>query len=220
MASGGPKNTISPPRSPGPGPMSRMRSAANMICGSCSTTTSELPASRSRCITCDDAAHVARVQADRRLVEHEQRVHQRGAERGGEVDALHLAAGERARLAIEREVAEPDLAQIAEARADLGEQQLGRLVERRRQGRSASKKSPALVDRQQHQVVDRRSVRAAQAPEQRVGLEPRAVAGRARRVGAVLRQQHADVHLVGLGLEPGEEAPHAVPGAGPGLASS
>ena len=50
-ASGVPKNTISPPRSPGPGPMSRMRSAANMICGSCSTTTSELPASRSRCIT-------------------------------------------------------------------------------------------------------------------------------------------------------------------------
>ena len=40
----------------------------------------------------DDAAHVARVQADARLVEHEQRVDQRGAERGGQVDALHLAA--------------------------------------------------------------------------------------------------------------------------------
>ena len=49
--SAGPKNTISPPRSPGPGPMSRMRSAANMICGSCSTTTSVLPASRRRFIT-------------------------------------------------------------------------------------------------------------------------------------------------------------------------
>ena len=48
---GGPKNTISPPRSPGPGPMSMIRSASNMICGSCSTTTSELPASRRRFIT-------------------------------------------------------------------------------------------------------------------------------------------------------------------------
>jgi hypothetical protein len=40
----------------------------------------------------DDAAHVARVQPDARLVEHEQRVDQRGAERGRQVDALHLAA--------------------------------------------------------------------------------------------------------------------------------
>ena len=39
-----------------------------------------------------DAVHVARVQADAGLVEHEQRVHQRGAQRRGQVDALHLAA--------------------------------------------------------------------------------------------------------------------------------
>ena len=51
-ASGVSKATISPPRSPAPGPRSSSRSAASMICGSCSTTTSELPASRSRCITC------------------------------------------------------------------------------------------------------------------------------------------------------------------------
>jgi hypothetical protein len=51
-----------------------------------------LPASRRRVHDPDDAAHVARVQADAGLVEHEQGVHQRGAERGGQVDALHLAA--------------------------------------------------------------------------------------------------------------------------------
>ncbi len=50
-SSGVPKNTISPPRSPGPGPMSSRRSASSMICGSCSTTTSEFPASRSLFIT-------------------------------------------------------------------------------------------------------------------------------------------------------------------------
>ena len=113
---GVPKNTISPPRSPAPGPMSRMRSASSMICGSCSTTTSELPASRRRFITPITRPHVARVQADRRLVEHEQRVHERRAERGGQVDALHLAAGQRARLAVEREVAQAHFAEIAEAR--------------------------------------------------------------------------------------------------------
>ena len=57
----------------------------------------------------------------------------------------------------------------------------------------------------------------AQAPQQRVALEPRALAGGAGRVGAVLRQQHADVHLVGFGFEPVEEFAHAIPGAGPGL---
>ena len=57
---------------------------------------------------------VARVQADRRLVEHVERVHQPGAERVGERDPLGLAAGQRARLAVEREVAEPDVAQEPE----------------------------------------------------------------------------------------------------------
>ena len=50
-ARGAPSKMISPPRSPGPGPMSSRRSAANMICGSCSTTTNVLPAAFSRCIT-------------------------------------------------------------------------------------------------------------------------------------------------------------------------
>ena len=58
----------------------------------------------------------------------------------------------------------------------------------------------------------------AEPPRERVGLEPRAAARFARRVGAVLREQHADVHLVGFGLEPLEEDAHAVPRAGPRLA--
>ena len=58
----------------------------------------------------DHALHVARMQADRGLIEHEQRVDQRGAERGGQIDALHLAARERARLAVERQIAEADVA--------------------------------------------------------------------------------------------------------------
>ena len=186
----------------------------------------------------DDAVEVARVQADARLVEHEQRVHERGAERGREIDPLHLAARQRARLAIEREVAQAHVAEELEPTRNLAEHELGRLVEGLGQREPHDELARAL-DGQQHEVVDRearqrrerfvaqgRHVRAeaplgrehgarvverAEPPEQRLGLEPRARALGARVVRAVLREQHADVHLVGLRLEPGKEALHAVP---------
>ena len=57
----------------------------------------------------DDALHVARMQADGGLIEHEQRVDERRAERRGEIDPLHLAARERARLPIERQITQTDI---------------------------------------------------------------------------------------------------------------
>jgi hypothetical protein len=78
---------------------------------SCSTTSSELPDSLQALHDVDHAPHVARMQADRRLVEHEQRVDQRRAERRRQIDPLHFAAGQRARLPIEREIAETDVEQ-------------------------------------------------------------------------------------------------------------
>ena len=188
----------------------------------------------------DDALHVARVQADRGLIEHEQRVDERGAERSGEIDALDLSAREGARLPIEREIAEAHIDQVTETPADLPEQQLGRLIERPRQLELAEE-GVAALDGQQHHVVNatapgatrasaalhshalrakaRRAAASAAAASSRLpmrhssasGLEARAVAGIAGRVGAVARQQHAHVHLVGARLEPGEEALHAVP---------
>ena len=53
-----------------------------------------------------ETIRVARVQTDARFVENEKRVDQTGAETGGEVDALGLAAGKRARGAIQGEIAE------------------------------------------------------------------------------------------------------------------
>ena len=44
----------------------------------------------------DEPVYVARVEPDARLIQDEQSVHQRGAERGGEVDPLHFAPAERA----------------------------------------------------------------------------------------------------------------------------
>ena len=174
----------------------------------------------------DDAPEVARMQADARLVEHEQRVDERRAERRRQIDALHLAARQRARLPIEREVAQPDVAEIAQARADLAEHELGRVVERPRQLDALEELERAL-DGQHHEIVDRQ---ARQRGERRVverrqmrpetlrrarrprphrpasraasratsGFSRAPRASRARVVAAVLRQQHAHVHLVGL----------------------
>ena len=79
----------------------------------------------------DELAHVARMQADARLVEDEERVDERIAEAGGEIDALDFAAAERARGAVEREIAEADFEQIGEPREDAVAQLLGRIVVRR-----------------------------------------------------------------------------------------
>ena len=76
----------------------------------------------------DEPARVARVQADARLVEDEERVHERRAEARREIHTLDFAAAERARGAVEREIAEADFEQEAEAGADFAEKHLGRGV--------------------------------------------------------------------------------------------
>ena len=66
----------------------------------------------------DEAVDVSRVQADGGLVEDEERAGQGGAEAGGEVDALDLAAGKGAGLAVEGKVAQPHLFEVEEAGND------------------------------------------------------------------------------------------------------
>ena len=63
----------------------------------------------------EQPVHIPRVQPDRRLVEDVQRVHQPGAQRIGERDTLRLAAGERARGPIERDVAQAHVGQEVDA---------------------------------------------------------------------------------------------------------
>src|SRR6185369_391231 len=76
----------------------------------------------------DDPLHVARMQADRGLVQHKQGVDQGGAQSSGQVDPLHFATRQRAGLPIECEVAEADIGQVAETTADLTQQQVGCFV--------------------------------------------------------------------------------------------
>ena len=67
----------------------------------------------------EQALVVALVQADGGLVQDVEHAHQAGADLRGQADALRLAAGERGRRAVEREVPQADVDQEAEARADL-----------------------------------------------------------------------------------------------------
>ncbi len=201
---------------PGSGPISTTWSAARIIASSCSTTTTVLPAAGQRADDRDQPVDVARVQPDARLVQDEEGVDERRAEARGEVDALDLAAGERPRGPVEREVAEPDLLQVAQARDDrvVGELGGGRPGPAPGAARPASsrsrRKSPTGIR------VELRKRAPAPFPAERLGLQPRAAAVRAGVVGAEAGEEHPHVHLVGVLLQPAEESLHAVPVLRPG----
>ena len=81
-----PAPTTRPPRVPAPGPRSITWSARRIVSSSCSTTSSVLPLRREPLERVEQHPVVARVQADRRLVEHVADAAQVGAElrrRGG-----------------------------------------------------------------------------------------------------------------------------------------
>ena len=165
----------------------------------------------------DEAVDVARVEADGGLVEHEQRADEVRAERGRERDALRLAAGERARGAVERQVAGAGLFEAAQAREDAVEHG-DRGVAARRAGLGF--RADGFEERARFgdgERVERgnvvRDAACDEAPGQRGWAQARAAAFGARRVFAVAREHHADVQLVGAALEPAEELRHAGPQA-------
>jgi hypothetical protein len=80
-----------PPRrrsSPAPGPKSTIQSASSIVSSSCSTTSTELPRSRSFFSVLDQAPVVALVQANRRLVENIDDARQLAAHLRGQANAL------------------------------------------------------------------------------------------------------------------------------------
>ena len=73
----------------------------------------------------DQPAVVPLVQPDRRLVQHVEHADQAGADLGGQPDPLRLAAGQRRRRPVQRQVVQPDVDQEAEPGVDLLEHPLG-----------------------------------------------------------------------------------------------
>ena len=116
----------------------------------------------------DQPQIVARMQADRRLVEHVQRADQRRTERRRQVDALRFAAGQRRRQTIERQVVEADIAQERQPAPDLledlvgdGRFLLGELQRREELLRLAHRQRRDLVDRAADDAHVARFARAA-----------------------------------------------------------
>ena len=149
----------------------------------------------------DQLMDVARVQADRRFVEHVEHVHQAGAEGRGERHAACLAAAEGADRAVERQVAQADRFQVAQPIADLFEHHppdvplpIGEF--------QAAKELGGVADLQRR---DLRDVQPADLRGQRLGPQPRPAARRTRPVAPPAAEEHADVHLVLPPLQPREE---------------
>ena len=154
----------------------------------------------------DETLRIARVQPDRGLVEDVERVHQRRADGGGQVDALELPARERARLPVERQVLEPRLHEVAKAAADLGEDQAGDGLGLRRRQPEVAEEHRRLSDRHAVHLRDRP---AADAEVERLGLDARARARGAEAVAPEAREEDAHVHAIRPTLEPAEPAAHA-----------
>ena len=122
---------------------------------------------------------VARVQADGRLIEYVAHALQVGAQLRSQSDALRLAARERRRGAIERQVAQADARQKLQAIADFRH----RIQRYRRAPRVEAQPRAEFLERidgKGGQIADRPAIEA-QMPRNRV--EARALAGRTRARG-------------------------------------
>ena len=78
----------------------------------------------------DELRVVALVQADRRLVQYIERAHQARADLRREPDALGLAAGERPRFAVERQIFQADVHHEFQSAFNLAERRFGNLFQR------------------------------------------------------------------------------------------
>ena len=142
----------------------------------------------------DQALVVALVQADRRLVEDVEHPDQRRADLGREPDPLRLAAAQRRRRPLHREVADADVVEEAQPLLDLAQDQLrDRAVGLREV--EAGEPLERAPRRQRRRLVDRDAVELDRA---RLGAQARALALRARPHRHVLLDLLA--RPVGVGL--------------------
>ncbi len=153
----------------------------------------------------DEAGDVLRMEADGGLVEDVEHVDEAAAEDGCELHALGFAAAERAHRAVEREIAEADFEEEAEAGANVCYQRVGEAAivvgefERREE-------TVRVVDREGGELCD---VVAADLPGEGFFVQAGAVAG-----GAGLLADGAEAFARGAGAQGTVEAEEAGIGIG------
>src|SRR3989442_372330 len=123
------------------------------------------------------------------------------SERVRERDALRFAAGERARLAVEREITETHIIDEADPRTQLVEDMVCDGLLKRRERESVQPGSE-IGGGQRCNVGNRF---AGHAHRERFWFEPRTTASRARLCKLVLPQENPDVLFVALFFQPHEE---------------
>jgi hypothetical protein len=153
------------------------------------TTTTVLPASRMR--RTSSRRPTSRGAGRLRLVEHVERGRECAAEGGRELDALRLAARERAHLTIEREVVEPDAQRGVDTRTQAVEHALaaralriGQLQRREPRAQLADREAPGVAD-----------AAPADLDRERLGAQPRAAAGLAGVEAPVARDRDTSLNL-------------------------
>src|ERR1035437_5383017 len=153
----------------------------------------------------DETGGVAGVEANGRLVEDIERADQLRAERGGKLNALRLAAGERGGEAVEGEVLQANGVKKTETRANLLEDGAGDLLlhggelERGKEG-------CGFRDGERGCLADALAIDADAAC---LGTEALAAAVGALGIAAIFAEHDADVELVFFALHLREEAEEA-----------
>ena len=97
----------------------------------------------------DQAAVVARVQADRGLVQHVAHADQARADAGGQPHALQFAAAERVGRAVQGQVVDAHVLQEGQPLADFFQQRLGDRTLGRREVQSRKKRTAAVIGSRQ-----------------------------------------------------------------------
>ena len=154
----------------------------------------------------NQAVGVARVQADRRLIEHVERAHQMRSERRGELDALRFAARKRGGEPVERQVVEPHFVEESQPLLNFFQHFVGDRGFCRRSAAALLKNGRAsFTVIWQTSVIDRPAIFTARASAR--SRVPRQ-SGQSR-VAAIAAQKYAHVQLVFLAFEPAEKSLHA-----------
>ena len=158
-------------------------------------------------------AVVARMQADRRLVEDVADAAQIRSELGGQANALRLAAGERRRRAVEREIGETDVAEKGEPRRNFADD-VARDVGFAPAQIELGDEARCIADGELRQLGDRA---AAKAHGERVAVEARAVAVGTGLVGVFVPFVPPDLVAGLLGIEAAQLRPGAEAGRAPAV---
>ena len=163
----------------------------------------------------DEAGGVARMEADGGFIEYKEGLGKCGAQTGGEAHALNLAAGKRAGEAAGGDIAQPHLAEVGHAAAELLHGLLQRAVGAGVAQHIRIQPGQQLIHGQRLHL---RHSEPADGEGQRLGAQAAAVALGAHAVHAVEGEEDAHAHLVRMLLHVVENPLVAIPQAAvPGL---